>query len=281
MKSRLKTIITIVLVITRRLFNSLKKFQEYEFESPDDVPKFQYAHSSDEGLGQIRDTFNLDKINGETSSMEHIINVMGWAHQIVRWSSWADDISPQNAINIINVAGAEKKPVSCRMKATILNEAYLSLAYQSRLITCLPKTDDITGVHVVNMVYVPQSKKWIYMDPSFKAYFTDEKGNVLSFQEIRKRMIEKRGLLVNSDNAWPSPDAAYIAYIANNFVRFSCPIISGFDYETPGKDRDYVELVPKCLMNQENPIVRQSGDEFITRYFISNPDYFWVAPKVD
>jgi len=87
--------------------------------------------------------------------------------------------------------------------------------------------------------------------------------------------------LVNSDNAWPSPDAAYIAYIANNFVRFSCPIISGFDYETPGKDRDYVELVPKCLMNQENPIVRQSGDEFITRYFISNPDYFWVAPKVD
>lgn len=246
---------------------------------PDDVPEFQYNHSSDEGLPHVRDTFNLDKIAGKNDSMEHIINVMRWAHQIVRWGSWADDISPQNAINIISVAGEEDKPVSCRMKATILNEAYLSLGYRSRLITCLPETDDITGVHVVNMVYASQLKKWVYMDPSFNAYFMDEQRNVLSFQEIRERMIRKRRLLVNNDNAWASSEAAYIAYIANNFVRFSCPFVSGFDYETPGKDSSYVELVPKSLMNHGKHIVRKGKDQIITRYFTSNPDYFWAAPN--
>jgi hypothetical protein len=273
-----KTIIAGIIIILRRLLNVLKWYREYEFEPVEGMPRFQYADESDQNLCQLRDTFKLDEIAGEVEEIQRIINLMHWVHQIVKWESWAGGISPQNTIDIFRVCRAEDRPVNCWTKSIILNEAYLSLGYKSRSIACFPRQDGISGCHVVTMVYSSQLKKWIYMDPSFNAYFVDEDGNLLDFREIRERLISNKPLFVNEDNTWISRIVSYKTYIADNFIRFSCSAVSAFDYGTADKDRGYIELVPKKLNLAGKRVMAQSDGYATKTYFTSNPDYFWAVP---
>ena len=43
--------------------------------------------------------------------------------------------------------------------------------------------------HVINIVYLISKNKWIWVDPTNDAYVMDEKGDMLSIEEVRKRLI--------------------------------------------------------------------------------------------
>lgn len=58
--------------------------------------------------------------------------------------------------------------------AQMLNECYLAMGFKSRFITCMPKVM-INDCHVINAVYSNTLNKWLWMDPTFNAYVTDEK----------------------------------------------------------------------------------------------------------
>lgn len=58
--------------------------------------------------------------------------------------------------------------------AQMLNECYLAMGFKSRFITCMPKVM-INDCHVINAVYSNTLDKWLWMDPTFNAYVTDEK----------------------------------------------------------------------------------------------------------
>ena len=89
------------------------------------------------------------------------------------------------------------------MLATMLNDCYLALGYPSRFLTCQPKafrTD--VDCHVINMVWSKDLGKWVWMDPSFAAYVTDENGLLLHPGEVRQRLINDQPLVLNEDANW-------------------------------------------------------------------------------
>lgn len=181
----------------------LKKCGAYKKETTE-KPAFTYDAPNDTLLMRIRTYFNLDSIAGNGDEISRIKNVMYWLHDEIRHdgsSPWPK--CPLNAIAMYEEAKKKNRGYNCRMLATMLNDCYLALGYPSRFLTCQPKafrTD--VDCHVINMVWSKDLGKWVWMDPSFAAYVTDENGLLLHPGEVRQRLINDQPLVLNEDANW-------------------------------------------------------------------------------
>jgi hypothetical protein len=259
---------------------TLISYPSYEYESLPDFPGFVYMPASDADLTKLRTTYELDKIAGNGSEIEQIIRLMQWVHNTVPHDGNAKNPVPQNALNIIEVSKREKRGFNCRMLATVLNEACLSMGFSSRMITCLPADPNDVDCHVTNLVFSKTLGKWVYMDPSFEAYFMDKNGRYLDHAEIRKAIIEGNPLKVNdrlNHNGEPygGGPADYIAYMTKNLIRLSSSLKSEFGAEDKYSFR-VIELYPRGYGLCPELNRRAVGERFLC---ISNPGVFFAVPE--
>jgi Transglutaminase-like superfamily len=192
-------------------------------------------------------------------------------------------------MNMIAVCKKDKRGLNCRGLATVLNESYLSLGIKSRFVTCMPKDSVFDDCHVINMVWLNELKKWIWIDPTNDAYVMDEKGELLSIEEVRERVINGKTLILNPDANWnhkvstTKEDYLY-NYMAKNLYRIECPLASEYDTETwqQGKKVVYVELLPLDAFHQTPKKVEQTNKKTGTTFInfkTNNPKAFWRVPE--
>lgn len=198
--------------------------------------QFNYANPNDTNLVRLRTTFNLDSIAGCGNEISKIKNIMYWVHDIVPHDGNANNPTQKNAIDLIRLCQKEKRGVNCRMMAQILNECYLAMGFKARYVTCLPKVM-INDCHVINVVYSCTLNKWIWMDPSFAAYITDDKGMLLSIQEVRERLRKNLPLVLNDDANWnhkskQTKEYYLDYYMTKNLYHIECINNTGFNTET-------------------------------------------------
>ena len=272
----------------------LKSYPEYKYEHIENIPEFTYAKSSDENLMKLKEAFNLVEVAGNRDEISKIINLMRWVHNIIEYDGNSKNPYPKNTFNIVKICHEENRGVNCRMIATILNEVYLSMGFKSRFVTCMPEKKDFKDSHVINEVYSITLDKWIYMDPTFEAYFRDENGNYLSIREVRERLMSDKPLVLNDEiNHNPASSLYrfffklgilkfnkddYVDYMSKNLFRLNSPVCSEFNSETKDKNRSYIELIPRDYNIKSNPEIKTyDGYETITHY-TSNPDAFWKKP---
>lgn len=268
----------------------LKKASKYNPKDQRSVPEFTYQDSSNVHLRALRKKYNLDSIAGGASEVHQMLNLMHWIHNLVEHDGQHGNPEQKNADDLIQACSDGSRGLNCRGLAISLNECYLAMGFKSRYITCMPKELEFDDCHVINMVYSNYLKKWIYLDPTNDAYVMDEKGNLLSIQEVRERLINGKPLLLNPEANWnneQSVDPEYYVnhYMAKNLYRLECPISSEYNYETktPNKNIVYLELLTLDGINQTPQKKDTSLDDLkftITTYVTNNPDLFWKAPPV-
>lgn len=66
--------------------------------------------------------------------------------------------------------------------------------------------------HVVTHVYMNAIHKWIMLDPTFNAYFTNERGEYLSLLDIRHHLADQEPVFFNdeakyNDEVWTAQSA--------------------------------------------------------------------------
>ena len=158
--------------------------------------------------------------------------------------------------------------------AQILNECYLAMGWASRYVTCRPADPYDFDCHVINAVFSNTLNKWVWMDPTFAAYVTDEEGTLLGLEEVRARLISDRPLVLNDDANWnhkskQTKENYLDNYMAKNLYIMECPNRFMFDTETrrEGKNIQYVSLVPDgfCLYYEKSQPV-------------TNTEWFWQPP---
>lgn len=251
------------------------------------LPAFTYQDSSFPALKILRKELKLDSIAGGGNEISRIINLMHWIHNLVPHDGQHGNPEVKNAMSMIKVCKAEKRGLNCRGLATVLNECYLSLGIKSRFLTCLPKDTADPDCHVINMVYSRDLKKWIWMDPTNDAYVMDEKGTLLSPEEVRERLITNKMLILNPDANWnhkSSVDKNYLyEYMAKNLYRFECNASSEYDTETSteGKTRTYVQLLPLDYWDQKPDYSENKYEKKQTVFKVyktNNPNQFWQTP---
>lgn len=268
--------------------DTLRKAAKYNVNDRREVPQFSYQSMDNPNLVKIRKDLNLDSVAGTGNELSKVFNLLHWVHNLIRHDGNSNNPTLKNAIDLIKVCKAENRGVNCRMLATILNECYLSMGITSRYITCMPKETNFDDCHVINMVYIKDLKKWIWIDPTFDAYVMDEKGNLLGIQEVRERLIKGMPLVLNADANWnrsslQTKEDYLQTYMAKNLYRLETPVASQYDTETWAnvKAVSYVELLPLDGIvqgPQKRESTNQSTGVKFTNYKTNNPDLFWTIP---
>jgi tetratricopeptide (TPR) repeat protein len=271
----------------------LKRGSTYNPSDDRQLPGFTYENPSDTELQSLRKAFNLDSIAGNGADTAKIIRLLNWIHYLIPHDGSHDNPVVKNATSMISQCKKEKRGLNCRGLAIVLNECYLAMGYASRIVTCLPK-DSLhidPDCHVINAVFVPSLHKWVWMDPTHDAYIKDERGNLLSIEEVRKGIIEGKPLIVNKNINWNSQpenaDNYLYNYMAKNLYMLECPVSSRYNMETreAGQTYTYVQLLPMDYFKQK-PDLRESirKNKKITTtwltYMTNNAGKFWAAPAL-
>ena len=270
----------------RECLNLLRK---YPFSSDSDekspvIIDFIYSSPTEENLQKLRKTYELDKIAGQGSELNRIINLMSWVYQLAAHANEPAIPTERNAFSFIHMAKNENKSINCYMKTVILNEVYLSMGFFSRYTHLLPYTKEEESSHFVTSVYSKTLGKWILMDPDFGIYVKDKKGNILGVAEIRKYLIERKRMKVvhihkislkqKVENFISKID--YFWFLSLQIFKIRCPKISKFNQDSEEK-RVYYELLPK---NYNDKLVFTSelkgGKEIV---FITDEAALWKKPE--
>jgi hypothetical protein len=267
----------------------LKTADKYNPKDNRPIPKFTYQSMTDDNLISLRKGFKLDSIAGEGNEVSRILNLLHWVHNLIPHDGNHENPVVKNAMSLIKECKSGNRGLNCRGLATVLNECYLSLGIPSRFVTCMPKDSVFQDCHVINMVYSNDLKKWLWIDPTNDAYVMNEKGELLSIEEARERIIHDKPIILNPEANWnrkvskTKEDYLY-EYMAKNLYRMECPLESQYDYETfnNGKVATYVELLSLDAYNQlPQKTVKtyaKSGTTFVN-YKTNNPGLFWAKPE--
>lgn len=268
--------------------DKLKQAGKFNFSDNRPLPKFEYQDKNDPNLLALRKELNLDSIAGTGSEELKILNLLHWIHNLIPHDGNHENPVVKNAMSMIKECKRDVRGLNCRGLATVLNECYLSMGIKSRFVTCMPKDSIFDDCHVINMVYLEEKKKWIWIDPTNNAYVMNEKGELLSIQEVRERLVADKPLLLNPDANWNNKSSAtkedYLYnYMAKNLYRFECPLISEYNAETwsNGKLVTYVELLPLDAFQQKPDKSVHKNDKngtTFTNYKTNNPSLFWQIP---
>ena len=260
----------------------LQKTGGYIGDENRERPKFTYQTPADSNLQRLRHLYNLDSVAGSGPDVDQIVRLMKWAHKIVRHDGNSTNPSSRNAIDLIQVCEKENRGVNCRMMATILNEAYLAMGFSSRHVTCMPKDTADHECHVITIVYAPSQQQWLWMDPTFEGYVTDDAGRFLGVAEVRERLRNGDSVAAAPELNWNGKpydggSSGYLKrYMAKNLYWFSCPVSSEFGYESKSGQHEYVHLYP----GDYNPFRRDMGRLIKGHdYYTNDADYFWSPPE--
>lgn len=270
----------------------LKRSASYDTGHITGLPQFTYQSSNDPDLKALRKRYNLDSIAGFGNETSRLLNLMHWVHNTVMHDGQHESgIKNINAGEILNAAITKRIAVCCGELASTLNDCYLAMGWASRKIYCFPKDSlgNDNDSHVINIVYLSSTGKWIWLDPTNDAYIMDENGDLLGIAEVRKRLTEGKTLIVNPDANWNHKSSItkdyYLGYyMAKNLYRFYCPLASEYDYETLGRNRkvvyiclwppDYQKELPFRVMPYYKPELKTTFE----KYNIYNSEVFFQKP---
>ncbi len=266
-----------------QLQDRLEVLRKYPAFGNSPVPEglaFSYQAQNDSGLTRLRLKYDLDRVAGNGSDISRALNLLRWAHTIVRHDGGSYNPKPANALNLIQVCADSNRGVNCRMMATILNEACLAVGLKSKHLTCLPADKNDTECHVVNAVWSDSLNKWVFLDPTFLGFFADAKGVLQSPDEIRSAYLTGDSLVINPGldyNGASHDPEEYRAYLAKNIFRFFAPIESAFNYESRPGDVVWICLNPSGydMDGTAHADTSGTGKDKLIWIYTDNASWFW------
>jgi hypothetical protein len=257
----------------------LQSSPEYAFEPTAGYPQLSYQESSDDSLTALRLTYRLDSIAGDGDEISKILNLLFWASHTLSHDGSGSSPDPETSLNILRHVEVTGSGLNCVMKAIVLNDAYLAMGFKSRVVHGNGRDWVFNGEwHAFNAVYSYSLGKWLFVDPTNAAYFTDSGGNLLSVAEVRESLRQDSQVLLNDDaeyNGRPVDLSSYLHYLSKNLYRFSCAAYSAFGrnavfHPSSISSRTFVNLDP----DQD----AHDGKGGAANYFTRNPEYYWQRP---
>jgi len=232
--------------------------------------KYDFNHKT---LAQLRESYNLNKVAGHSDELTQLFNVMNWLHEQVKH----DNVPlPEqcNALHILELAQDKPVTMNCYALATVLLELLLSLGFYARRIRCRAYDAYDLDSHVVTAVFVHSLDKWIFLDPSWNTYVTDDHGTILGLEEFRHHLAKELPVRVNGNPEHTEWASFYLSYMSKNLFWFTSPQISTFDYDASQYNITTCYLLPEYFSPLELHGQSIEDNPNITW----NPRGFWKAP---
>jgi hypothetical protein len=248
----------------------LKKASKYNFKDTRDITEFTYKPASNPDLMKIRYEFKLDSIIGTGNEVSQILNLLHWVHNTFPHDGTKDAPKSTSVYNLMKICFGDNKTMDCGSLANVLNDCNLALGFKSRRVVCLPKDSTDYDCHSINTVYSNTLKKWLWIDPTNDAYVMNEKGELLSIEEVRERLVGNRPLILNPDANWNhrssvTKEGYLYNYMAKNLYAFLCYVSGGGE----SKSNLLLPVEYKGII----PRIKTSNPKCT-----NNPALFWAIP---
>lgn len=234
---------------------------------------FKYQSSNDNNLMMLRKKYNLNTIAGEGNEFQKQCCLMKWiGEKLESKIKSINSTNLTNCIDIIEAVSKNKTQVNCFMYSIALNEVYLSMGYQSRVIRCLPMDLRYDDNHCVTLVYSNYFNKWIVMDPAMQLYYLDSSGIPMSMLEMRLRLIQQKKIWMPKMKK--SEIEIVTHYWLKNAFRFECNLVSEYDMYGDKKDRTIIALNPQNY-NISDKLILTNKNSTIKYLSVNNEKIFW------
>jgi hypothetical protein len=264
---------------------TLKNGSKYDLTDNRPLPDYYYKPVNDSSLVNLRKRLKLDSIAGTGDEVLKVLNLLHWLHNSIIHDGERAEPPAKNFVELLSICKKENRGLCCGTLSEILNDCYLSMGFKSRRVICLPK--DSLGIdpdcHSINVVYLNTLKKWVWIDPTYNAYIMNEKGDLLSIEEVRERIINNMPLILNPDENWNNvytkpKDEYFYNYMAKNLYILRC--YNGQEKNSQGKViSTAIELIPLDYFKQKPDKVEETQGNFkCLIYRTNNPNKFWQTP---
>lgn len=253
----------------------LQLLKETPAYKKDDVAfEWSYVQPSDSILRLDREYYNLDSIAGKGDDLSRIKNLMYWVHDLVRHDGNSYNPESISLIDVDSICKADKRGVNCRMMAIILTEALLAEGIPARYLTCQPKLWNFDNdCHVITIAWSDSLGKWVWVDPTFAAFVTDENGVMLHPGEVRERLISDKPLILNSDANWNHKSKQTKEDYLDNYMAKNLYYISARELNCPRPEGVNPRRSNSILLQPQGATKVPWGDVYTT-----DSERFWAAP---
>jgi hypothetical protein len=241
------------------------------------IPDFTYQSNKSIRIQNFRNKYKIDSIAGTGDEFDRQIRLLKWVNSSFKHNGNKPLPTKVYADSLALIG--QKDGINCGGLAIILNSVYLSLEFKSRFITCLNNDSTFNDPHSLTIVFSNKYNKWILVDPTYCAFFTDEQGIPLSIEDIRYRLINSLKIRLNDDfylnsvSTFANTPKDYYQYITRNMFRFISPISNRFEFDLDCLE--YVHLIPKGFRLNNMSLGFAIIDGCSMVYCIDNQKQFW------
>ena len=166
---------------------------------------FRYDFDFLDEYARLKEMYDLEDIAGNGSALSKALNIMQWLADKTYYCGWSN-LGGVEIFSILEYAfkGGFDHAIRCDQKSIALSECLLAVnifAYPVMIedYEYNDSGDAITSINCHNCthIYIPEEKKWIMLDPSFNAFFTDESGSILNIMEIKDTLKRKEPVILS------------------------------------------------------------------------------------
>lgn len=206
-----------------------------------DKASFRFEYIQDTARRRLtREYFRLDTIDNPTAETWN--RALALARFVARNIPHANQsVQPErrNAIDLWEYTRNVEPAFNCRLHSIMLHELLLACDITNRYVTCLPADSLDQDCHVVNIVWLPEHKKWAMVDSDMRAYVTDSDGTPLSLSQMRERYINGAAMEIHPllDDGQSFNYTYYRTYWSKNLYWFECAEQTSYDIETAPWDK--------------------------------------------
>lgn len=255
----------------------LSNCPDYNDAIPENCPDRIFADPADPHLQQLRTRLNLDSVAGDGDEISRIQRITTFVHNYIHHNGMKGIPCDRNSLAMIDSCANGRNTLNCRGMAIFLNECLLSMGIPSMYVTCMPKVL-LSDCHVINAVWSSQLGRWLWMDPSFNAWISDEQGNLLGIREVRQRLRQGLPLVLNPEASHyddgPTEKSWYLDYyMTKNLYAIEANVHNVYGAENSDKLKNgtvqFIALIPPT------GDIPDYARKLITT---TNDAWFWQAP---
>lgn len=206
-----------------------------------DKASFRFEYIQDTARRRLtREYFRLDTIDNPTAeTWDRALALARFVARNIPHANQSVQPERRNAIDLWEYTRNVEPAFNCRLHSIMLHELLLACDITNRYVTCLPADSLDQDCHVVNIVWLPEHKKWAMADSDMRAYVTDSDGTPLSLSQMRERYINGAAMEIHPllNEGQPFDYTYYRTYWSKNLYWFECAEQTSYDIETAPWDK--------------------------------------------
>lgn len=173
---------------------------------------------------QIAEKYKIEEVAGEGSVLDKTVDVLKWVSDNIKHDgSQMVDLDVLNAYTLLEYGFGTGKGMNCYCLGLVMTGCMQALGIKARTVMLMPKEFNTNDNHVVTHVYLEEENKWIMVDPSWNAYFSDEDGSVMDVFELRDAFANGKKAMLNDGanyNGQKADEDYYKKYMSKNLYWF-------------------------------------------------------------